>query len=72
MSDEDGHDFRGVTHGAALCDVRVGLELRQTFVGLNLQDSRGGSCFAVVDVADCADVDVRFSALECAFSHLGW
>jgi hypothetical protein len=26
----------------------------------------------VVDVADCADVDVRLLAFECSFSHVSW
>jgi hypothetical protein len=69
VSNRDRNDLGSVTNGASLCNVRIGLYLSQAFAGLDCKD--GGRCgrFSVVDVADGADVDVGFVALECAFSH---
>ena len=72
VSDRDRDDLGSIADGAALCDVRVGLDLGETLARLNSENSgrRGG--FTVVDVADGANVYVRFVAFECAFSHVGW
>ena len=69
VSDRDRDDLGSVADGAAFSDVRVSLYLSEAFAGLDGKDCgrRGG--FAVVDVADGANVDVRFRAFECAFSH---
>ena len=67
----DRDDLGGVTNGAALGDVRVGLDLGETFARLAGEDLGRERRFAVVDVADGADVDVRFLAFECGFSHGG-
>ena len=72
VSDRDRDDLGSIADGAALGDVRVGLDLGETLARLNSENSgrRGG--FTVVDVADGANVYVRFVAFECAFSHVGW
>jgi hypothetical protein len=55
--DRDGLGL--VTHRAALGDVPITFELGKTFGGLHGEDGGGERCFAVVDVADGADVDVN-------------
>ena len=69
VGDRDRHDLGSVTHGAALGDIRVGLDLGETFAGLHRENRGRQRGFAVVDVADGADVNVRFLAFECTFSH---
>ena len=69
VGDRDRDDLGGIAHGTALGDVRVGLDLRQTLAGLDREDRGRQGGLAVVDVADGADVDVRFLAFECCFSH---
>jgi hypothetical protein len=70
VGDGDRHDLGSVTHGAALRDVRVGLDLGETLARLNGKDRGRQRGFAVVNVADGADVYVRFLAFECGFSHV--
>ena len=69
VRNRDRHDLGRITNGAALGDVRVGLDLGEPLACLNGKDSgrRGG--FSVVNVADGADVNVGFVAFECALSH---
>src|SRR5690606_12797079 len=69
VSNGDGDDLGSVTHGAALGDIGIGLDLGQALARLNGKDGGGGGGLAVVNVADGANVNVRFRALECAFSH---
>ena len=61
--------FGRVADRAALGDVRVALGLGQAFGGLDGQDGPGGGGFAVVNVANRADVDVRFGTLELCLCH---
>ena len=53
-----------------LRDLVVGDELRPALVGGDLRERRGQRGLAVVDVADGADVDVRFAAVEFFFGHV--
>jgi hypothetical protein len=69
VRDRDGDDLRGVTNRATLGDVSIRLESRQTLVGLDFKQRRGQRRFAVVDVADGANVDVGLGAIEVFFSH---
>jgi hypothetical protein len=70
VGDRDRDDLGGVTDGAALGDVSVGLDLGEALAGLNRQNRGGQRGFAVVDVTDGADVYVRLFAFECSFSHV--
>src|SRR5690606_17833083 len=69
VSDGDRHRLRVVTHGTALGDFRVRLELGQSLRGLNSQDRSGQGRFAVVNVADRPDVDVRLGTRKCLLGH---
>ena len=53
-----------------LGDFVVRDELRPALVGGHLRERRGQGGLAVVDVADGADVHVRFAAIEFFFSHV--
>ena len=66
----DRHDLGRVAEGTALSDISVGLEFSQALISLNLQNGGGQGRFTVVNVADGANVYVRFLAFECAFSHV--
>ena len=70
VSNRDRDDLGGITNGAALRDVRVGLDLGEALARLAGKDRGGQGGFAVVDVADRANVNVRFLAFECTFSHV--
>ncbi len=65
----------GVDRNAALfffgriIDRIVGTRFRETFLGQHAGDSGGQSGFTMVDVTDCADVQVRLIAFECFLSH---
>src|SRR5258708_39237335 len=65
----DGHRLGVVTHRAALGDVRVRDRLGQTFFALGMHNRGGQSGFAMVNVTNRADVDVRFRSLKLLFSH---
>ena len=67
----DRHDLGGVTHGAALGDIGVALDLGEALARLDRENGGRERGFAVVNVADGADVHVRFLAFECSFSHGG-
>jgi hypothetical protein len=69
VGNRDRDDLGCVADGAAFSDVRVRLYLGETFAGLDGKDCSRRGGFTVVDVADGANVDVRFRAFECAFSH---
>ncbi len=66
---------RGVDRDAALFLLRrgvdriVGARLGDALLGEHAGDRRGERGLAVVDVADRADVHVRFVAFECFLSH---
>ena len=69
----DRHDLRIVAAAlrlGGLGDLVVRDELRPALVGGHLGERRGQGGLAVVDVADGADVDVRFGAIEFLFSHV--
>ena len=69
----DGHHLRLVAAAlrlGRLGDLVVGDELRPALVGGDLGERRGQGGLAVVDVADGADVHVRFAAIEFLFSHV--
>ena len=68
----DGHGLGGVTDGTTLGDFRVGLALGQAATGLHSHNSGGGGRFAMVNVADGADIDVRLGAIELLFGHGFW
>ena len=70
VSDRDGNGFGCVTDRTALGDISIGLNLSQTFLGLNGQNGRRQSGLPVVNVADGADIDVSLSTFEIFFSHL--
>jgi hypothetical protein len=50
-------------------DFRVVLGSRETLFGQNIGDGSSEGGFTVIDVADSANVDVRFAAIECFLSH---
>ena len=69
----DRHDLRLVAAAlrlGRLGDLVVRDELRPALVGGHLRERRGQRGLAVVDVADGADVHVRFAAIEFLFSHV--
>ena len=65
----DGHGLGGVTDGTTLGDFRIRLVLGEAATGLHGHDSGGGGRFAMVNVADGADIDVRLGAIELLFGH---
>ena len=72
-------DVSGVDGDAALfflgggVDFSHSLGLGEALLGKNGGDRRGERGLAVVNVADRADVHVRFVAFECFLSHkVGW
>ena len=69
VGNRNGDGFGGVAHGAALGDFRIGNGFRHTFDRLHLDDGSGQRGFAVINVANRADVDVRFSSLKRFFCH---
>src|SRR4051812_35110562 len=69
----DGHHLRLVAAALrlrGLGDFIVGDELRPALVRRHLGQGGGQGRLAMVDVADGADVDVRFAAIEFFFSHV--
>ena len=69
MGDGNRHRLRLVADRTALGDIRVALGLGQPLRGLDGQDGAGQRRLAVVNVADRADVDVRFRAFKCLLGH---
>ena len=65
----DGHGLGGVTDGTTLGDFRIRLVLGETTTGLHGHDCGGGGRFAMVNVADSTDIDVRLGAIELLFGH---
>src|SRR5437762_1349889 len=68
----DGENLRVIAPSlrlGRLRDLVVRDELRPSFVGRDLRERGSQRRLAVVDVADGADVDVRFAAIEFLFSH---
>src|SRR5438874_6620945 len=68
----DGENLRVIAPSlrlGRLRDLVVRDELRPSFVGRDLRERGSERRLAVVDVADGADVDVRFAAIEFLFSH---
>ena len=70
MRDGDGDRLGGVAHRAALGDVGVADRLGHALFGLNFDDRGGQGGFAVVNVADGADIDVGFRSLKGFFCHI--
>ena len=70
MRDRNGHRLRFVTDSAAFGDVLVFNQGRHTFAVLHRNDGGGQGGFAVVNVTDGADVDVRFGSLKLLFGHV--
>src|SRR5207248_9741347 len=62
--DAAGLLFRGVIDGVEGSELDLRVVLGQDF-----GDRRRERRFAVIDVADGADVDVRFAAIKLLFSH---
>ena len=60
----DCNSLGGVTNGAALCDVLIGLKLSQALVRLNLQDCGRECSFTVVDVTNSTYVYMWFRSDE--------
>jgi hypothetical protein len=69
VGDGDCDGFGGIAHGAAFGDVGIADRFGQAFLALDLHDGGGQSRFAMVNVTDGANVDVRFGSLECFFCH---
>ena len=69
MTRRNRDGLRGVTHGATLCNIRIGLNSRQAFCSLNSQNSGRCGCLAMVDVTDSAHVDVRLRSLKGTLCH---
>ena len=69
VADGDRHRLGLVADGAALGDVGIGLEVRQSLGRLDRQDGAGQRGLAVVDVTDGAHVDVRLLPFECVLGH---
>ena len=65
----DRDRLRGVAHRPALGDVGIGLNLRHALGILDRQDGASQRGFAVINVADRADIDVRFGPSEYFLSH---
>jgi len=53
----------------SVVDLIERLHFRKTFLSQNGSNGGGKGGFAVVNVADCADVNVRFRSFEFLFSH---
>src|SRR5207248_9398334 len=70
VGDGDGDDLGVVAHDAALGDAVVADECAAELVDLPRHDGRRERGFAVVDVADGADVDVRLGPGEDLFDHV--
>src|SRR6056297_494609 len=69
VSHRDRDRLRLVTYGTALRNIRIILCLRKTLGSLNRQDCAGRGRFTMVNVTDCAHVDVWFGTLESCLSH---
>jgi hypothetical protein len=65
--DRDG--LRFVTHRTALGDFGIRLGNGHAFCTLNSQNGARGGGFAVIDMTDRADVNVRLFADEVFLSH---
>src|SRR5207249_303166 len=64
VRNSDGNSLRIVTDGTAFGDIRIADRLSQSFTGLHFNNARSQSGFAMVNVADGANVHVRFSSLK--------
>ena len=53
----------------SIVDLVERLNFRETLLGQHGSDGSGQSSFAVVNVADSTDVDMRFGSFEFFFSH---
>ena len=73
VAGRDRQDLGGVAAALrlrGLGDLVVGHELRPALVSRDLGQRRGQGRLAVVDVADGANVDVRFGSIEFLFCHV--
>ena len=69
VSDRDRDRLGFIAHSATLGDIGVGFQARQTLGALHRQNRGRERSFSVINVADGADVDVRFCALKSVLSH---
>ncbi|EAQ82618.1 ISxac3 transposase [Blastopirellula marina DSM 3645] len=70
VRDRNGHRLGRVANRTALGDFGIRFVLRQTLGRLNGEDSAGRGGFAMVNVADGADIDVRLSSLKYVLGHV--
>jgi len=69
----DREDLGGVTTAlrfGSLCDLVVGDVVCETLEALNVRDSGGQRSFAMVNVSDGTNVDMRFCSFELFLCHV--
>ena len=69
VRNRDGQGLGLIAHRAAFGDLRVRLGLGQALLCLHHDNRSRQSGFAVVNMSDGADVNVRLRSLELLFSH---